>query len=76
MQADLKLLRANLGKTLRTKRNYRIPLSAPASVEAMNSTIMAITKIFLVEDFILIHFPEVCCQDIFAFEFGLYEFRI
>ncbi len=32
-------------------RNYRIPASAPTTVEAIKSTIMPITKIFLVKDF-------------------------
>ena len=42
----------NLGILGKNTRNYRIPASAPTTVEAIKSTIMPITKIFLVEDFI------------------------
>jgi hypothetical protein len=42
----------SITRTVKNLGNYRIPLSAPATVDAIKRTIMPITKIFLVEDFI------------------------
>jgi hypothetical protein len=41
-----------LRKSLRITRNYRCPPRTPATIETIKSTIIPITKIFLVEDFI------------------------